>query len=684
MSNKFPISRALVLDIETSVKEQGASPAVFDGESKPILYGWYWIGDGTEQYPVDPLYVHAVTTYTHGFTGWNMDDEPYTFIGHNIKFDLMHMYRHKRAAYDSVMHHKGGCMLWDTSLCHYLLTGQRDKFPSLETACARYPEITLTKSDVLKTNMEAGIMPQDIPTDELRRYLKTDVAVTANLAYHQMHEVMRRGLAPLVFGQMKALYAVIQMECNGMRVDVDRLYGLANALDKQERVLGISLLEHVNAILMRCGIPALTDANQIAMSANFFSPLLFGGTFKWDERVADGVYKTGAKAGTPKYRTEQKSLYIGADAHVGNLPTLEVLENKMYSVSEDQLEAVRGLFYSPPRNDIVDTLLKLRHVQKLKDTFVNGIALSLSRANDDFKIHPSFNQTSTGTGRLSSSKPNLQNIPSFEEDETLSIRKLFVSRFPGGKLIDVDYKQAEIIALAYRSRDPQLLADILTGVDIHAETGKLAYGRPINKEERRVVKTINFGLIYGGSAETLAKQAGVDLDIAEECVAAFYARYPGVKRWAKQRYDQLVTIRPDKIENGICHIIAPDTYDKETTGRTYSMSYPMGGKVSWTQSRNYPLQGLATGDIVPLMMGNLQYWLNSNPRFKDKVLLINQVHDSMLFDAHPDVAEEAAEAIKKFLGTSAEQVSSHYKIDFDLPLKVDMKIGSDWHETSKD
>jgi DNA polymerase-1 len=250
----------------------------------------------------------------------------------------------------------------------------------------------------------------------------------------------------------------------------------------------------------------------------------------------------------------------------------------------------------------------------------------------------------------------------------------------------VDFKQIEILALAILSGDKQLTHDILAGVDIHEATGSKVYGHKMSKEERRVVKTINFGLIYGGGVFTLAKQAKVPVLIAKKATDAFYGRYPGVREYfdsVKGNIQRMLDV--SGLTTGV--ILPSGFYQKivsykSSTGRRYSFKDYYSEKtkaveVSHTETRNYPIQGFATGDLVLCALGEV--WRKVLTKYKDDVKLVGLVHDSLRFDLKLDRLDEFVGELKYRLESSGEALNRACKKNvWTLPIKVTFSKGTDF------
>lgn len=283
------------------------------------------------------------------------------------------------------------------------------------------------------------------------------------------------------------------------------------------------------------------------------------------------------------------------------------------------------------------------------------------------------------------------------------IRECFSSRHEGGMLAEFDYSQLEIIALAFLSNDPQMRKDILDGTDLHTIRAAEMYRIPINAvtpQLRQIAKVFSFQLQYGSGAKNMAESCKVDVGVAKEFIRVYYARYPKVKEWqdgvaaeyaARRRPSQRLT--PNGVTAGF-------SYHMSVTGRRYVMyedDNPYYGQRNWgneiqsatnfspTKMKNYPVQGLATGDIVPMMLGEVFKFLKSDTTWNDYKLIMT-VHDSILFDIPEREGTNHytfASAVRNVMESAPQCLKKYFNIDFDLPLKVDVKIGDSWGNMKK-
>lgn len=600
-------------------------------------------------------------------------------VGHNIKFDL-HYLRKERAKIQGVPIKEWlatpGNGVWDTQVVEYLLTGQQTKFASLDELSVKYGGTT--KPEEIKAMWEAGIKTEDMDRELLQQYLIGDIENTERVAVAQMEEADRRGILPLIHAQMDALCAYEEMEWNGMHIDVEELN------EKKEEIAARIALITENLVTIIKDEFTIPDEYEINLNSNaLISALIFGGTLRYKEKVQVGTYKNGK----PRFKATDKTFDIpdNTDPMVTKYKESTATPG-VYKVDEAVLKNIHRIATNPTARRFLHDILERKKLNKELTTYYEGISKLIY---PDGKVHPNIQQCATDTGRTSSSEPNSQNMPASDESE---VRKLFISRHgEDGCIVSVDYKQLEVVALAFLSRDRQLMDDIKNGVDIHTGVGRTLYGpaHKMTKEERRVVKTINFGLIYGGTATTLAEQANCTKGFAQTVIDAFYIRYPGVQKWQNasvKAVQAMAHSSPLTTKSGIPAMMSTM---HSATGRAYVFTEydnpwrPGTKNFSPTEIKNYPVQGLATGDIVPTMVGVLWRALK-NSKFKDTALMINVVHDELVLDVMiHDHTTEFQDFVTGILEDAPKYLKDIYNIEFDLPLKVSYSFGNNWKEQAE-
>lgn len=307
-----------------------------------------------------------------------------------------------------------------------------------------------------------------------------------------------------------------------------------------------------------------------------------------------------------------------------------------------------------PDYPVVDKILEYRQLTKLKSTYADGLAVYIG---PDGRIHGKFNQTITATGRISSTEPNLQNIPVRMELGRL-IRKVFVPK-EGCVFIDADYSQIELRILAHCSGDEQLIQAYKEARDIHRMTASQVFHTPfeeVTELQRRNAKAVNFGIVYGISSFGLSQDLSITRKEAAQYIENYFETYPGIKRFLDD------TVAHAKTEGYVVTLFGRRRPVPELKSSNF-MQRNFGERVAM----NAPIQGSAA-DIMKIAM------IGVNRELKEKGLrskMILQVHDELLIEAHKDEVEEVKEILKRQMEQAA---------DLDVPLIVDMHTGENWYE----
>ncbi len=332
------------------------------------------------------------------------------------------------------------------------------------------------------------------------------------------------------------------------------------------------------------------------------------------------------------------------------LPILKKTPGGAASTNEEVL-AELALDYPLPK-----VILEYRGLAKLKSTYTDKLPLMINPVSG--RVHTSYHQAVTATGRLSSRDPNLQNIP-VRNEEGRRIRQAFIAP-EGYRIMAADYSQIELRIMAHLSQDKGLLAAFAAGKDIHRATAAEVFGLPLEKvtnEQRRSAKAINFGLIYGMSAFGLARQLNIPRGEAQRYMDLYFERYPGVleymERTRKQAAEQgYVTTLDGR------RLYLPDIHSRNATRR----------KAAEREAINAPMQGTAA-DIIKRAMIAVDAWLQQEA--EPLVRVIMQVHDELVFEVHESVLESAEQKIRELMEQSMQLA---------VPLKVDVGVGYNWDQ----
>ncbi|NLX62380.1 MAG: DNA polymerase I [Tissierellia bacterium] len=330
-----------------------------------------------------------------------------------------------------------------------------------------------------------------------------------------------------------------------------------------------------------------------------------------------------------------------------NLPVIKRTKTG-YSTDVEVLEKLKG------QHEIVDKLLRYRQIVKLMSTYIGGLINVVDK--DTNKIHSTFNQTVTNTGRISSTEPNLQNIP-IKTEEGREIRKAFIAE-EGYVLVDADYSQIELRVLAHISQDPKLKEAFYNEEDIHTKTASEVF--KVSKEDvtpllRSRAKAVNFGIIYGISDYGLSKDLNISRQEAKEYIDNYLDNYKMVKKYMED------IVKKGKEEGFVETILNRRRYIPELKSRNFNIR-SFGERVAM----NTPIQGSAA-DIIKVAMVKVYKELKKR-NLKSKLIL--QVHDELVVQAHKDEVDLVTNMVKDIMENC---------VKLDIPLKVDIKVGENWY-----
>tara|TARA_Y100000356_G_scaffold130206_1_gene132190 strand:- start:252 stop:1283 length:1032 start_codon:yes stop_codon:yes gene_type:complete len=305
------------------------------------------------------------------------------------------------------------------------------------------------------------------------------------------------------------------------------------------------------------------------------------------------------------------------------------LENRRAELSGEALEFVTAY----TRYSALRTYL---------NTFVEGMK---NNVDDKNFIHPEFMQCITATGRLSSRNPNFQNMP---RGNTFAIRKVVESRFPGGLILEGDYSQLEFRVAGFLAKDSQAYKDVEDGTDVHSYTASVIGC------SRQEAKAHTFKPLYGGVTGT---------DDQQRYYRAFKEKYEGVTEWHKELQKEAVSKK---------EITLP-------SGRQYA--FPSARWTEWgtatnrTAICNYPVQGFATADLLPMALIQLDKMMRCR---KMKSVICNTVHDSIVLDVHPDEKDGCINLLAHCMQNLPAQTMNRYGVEYDMPVGIELKIGKNW------
>ncbi|HOT90012.1 MAG TPA: DNA polymerase I [Anaerolineae bacterium] len=492
--------------------------------------------------------------------------------------------------------------LFDTMVAEWVLNPDSGNLGLKNQAWARLGLQMTEISALIGTGREQKTMDQ-VSLAQVVSYAGADADVALRLAGVLRPELAARQQAQLFEDlEMPLLPVLVDMEMTGVKLDVDWLTTLSAELTTR-------LLDLEQQIYHHAGVEFNINSTQ---------------------QLSDVLFKR-----------------LG-------LPTRGIGKTKSghYSTRAGVLEDLQGT------HPIVDAILTHRELSKLKSTYVEALPSLVNPRTG--RVHTSYNQTGTVTGRLSSSNPNLQNIP-IRSQEGRRVRRAFVAE-KGCLLIGADYSQVELRVMAHVSRDEGLIAAFERGEDIHATTAAAVYGIPLDAvtyEQRRIAKAVNFGLIYGQSAYGLSRQVGITVEEAEAFIKRYFERFPRVR-------DYMERVQREVVAQGYVEtLLHRRRYFPELAPNNQLSA--QARQAAQRMAINTPIQGSAA-DIIKLAMLRTHRMLRER-RLRARMIL--QVHDELVLEAPEDEREAVIALLREAMGEAFEMV---------VPLKVDVEVGLNWEE----
>ncbi|MFL2568631.1 MAG: DNA polymerase I [Gammaproteobacteria bacterium] len=329
------------------------------------------------------------------------------------------------------------------------------------------------------------------------------------------------------------------------------------------------------------------------------------------------------------------------------LPIIKKTPKGQPSTNEDVMQELSLL------HDLPKLILQYRNLSKLKNTYTDKLGTQIN--DKTHRLHTSYNQTVTITGRLSSSNPNLQNIP-IKTDDGKKIRKTFITT-KENKILSADYSQIELRVMAHISKDKSLITSFLNGEDIHSATAIEVFSlknKTPSQDERRAAKAINFGLIYGISSFGLSKQLKINNNDAKDYIEKYFIKYEGVR-------DFMDKIKKDAKKMGfVSTMLGRRVYVPNITHSNFQIR-----SAAERTAINAPIQGTAA-DILKIAMIDIAKWIEKE---NAPVKIIMQVHDELVFEVNKSFVEEANRKISQLMANC-------FKLD--VPLLVDIGVGDNW------
>ena len=488
--------------------------------------------------------------------------------------------------------------LFDTMIAHYLIEPElRHNMTYLAETYLHYSPVEIEEL-IVKRGIHQATMDR-VELEKIAQYAAEDADVTLQLRNKLEPILKEQGLVKLFETiEMPLMPVLADMEFTGVKIDDVALKEYAAVLMKDLLVLD----EEIKAM---AGDPTLNISSPKQLGVILFEKL----------KISDTTKKT---------------------------------KTKQYSTSEETLQQLRD------KHPIVDKILEFRGVKKLLSTYVEALPALISKK--DGRIHTSYNQTVTATGRLSSNNPNLQNIP-IRDERGKEIRRAFIASDDEHLVLSADYSQIELRLMAHFSNDPSMVEAFIHNADIHTATAAKVYHvepSEVTREQRGRAKTANFGIIYGISAFGLSQRLNIPRGEAKELIDGYFESYPGVKAYMDR-----------VIEQGRTDGYVTTLFGRKRYLRNINAGNAMSRSLDERNAINAPLQGSAA-DIIKIAMIAIHAELKRR-NLRTKMTL--QVHDELVFDVYKPELDEVKQLVVKKMESAAQLA---------VPLTAEAGVGENW------
>ena len=673
----------LTIDVENTVTKRDDKMHLdpFEPTNKLVMVGCL-TDTGKE-------YLYSMDTDENEFVGafagvQELLDQATILIGHNIAYDLMWLW-------ECGFTYQGP--VFDTMLAEYVL--QRGiKEPLHLKDCAERYDLETKKEDTLKEYFAKGYATDEIPRDELSQYLSADLHATQQLSDAQFKRLNSKedgGLLEVVVFTNRVCFCLAKIYKRGFQVDQEALNKVREEFNKEKSDIEERLKEQVRELMGDTPIN-LNSPEQMssiiysrkpkdkAMWTNHFVRGMKDQEYRQTvKQHTDILYKTRAeqctvckgvgtirkikKDGTP-YANATKCTNCGGHGYLF-IPTDRVAGLKFtapnpswvsahgFSVNKNNL----AILQNTAKSKGMDTAHKfLEDIQRLSalDTYLSSFVEGIqTHTKPDGKLHVRLLQHRTSTGRFSGADPNMQNMP---RGGTFPVKRVFVSRWEGGKILEADFAQLEFRTAAFLSQDKTAMKEIEDGFDVHSYTASVISDAG-EKTSRQEAKAHTFAPLYGAT--------GFGRSPAQATYYKhFTKKYKEIELWHSR-------LAKEVLNHGV--ITTPSGREFEFPDvQRYS-----SGKIShFTQVKNYPVQSFATADIVPCVLLDIEDKLKNL-----KSCIVNSVHDSIVIDVHPTEEQQVLSIMRTINSILKQLIQMQFKIEFNVPLKLDVKLGDNWLDT---
>jgi DNA polymerase I-like protein with 3'-5' exonuclease and polymerase domains len=605
-------------------------------------------------------------------------------IGHNIAYDLMWLW-------ESGFRYDGP--VFDTMLAEYILQRGIKQPLSLE-ACAERHDLATKKQDTLKQYFAKDMGVDEIPRAELAQYLSADLRATQQLCdmqYKRLNSTDDARLMDTVIFTNKVCLALAKIYRRGFKVDVDVLNDVKDEFEKEKQEIEDRLNKQVKEIMGDTPIN-LNSPEQLSWIIysrkpkdkttwmNNFTPYMSKEELLRNVKANSNImYKTVAercpvchgtgrikklkKDGTP-YANLPKCVNCHALGYVFtpttkiagfrfNPPNVKWVSANGFSVNKKMLDVLQHMTKrtnSMKAYNFLSDIQRLSALDTYLSSFVDGIR---AYTKSDGMLHVRLLQHRTATGRFSGADPNMQNMP---RGGTFPVKKVFVSRWEGGQILEADFAQLEFRTAAFLSQDKIAMKEIEDGFDVHSYTASVISDAG-EETSRQEAKAHTFAPLYGAT--------GFGRSAAQATYYKHFTdKYKEINLWHSRLAKEAIGSKKITIPSGR-EFSFPDVVRRGN-----------GSVTSFTQIKNYPVQSFATADIVPLIMLEIDVRLDNM-----QSCIVNTVHDSIVIDVHPNESSQVHEVIESVNREMKHIIDRQYQIDFNVPLLLESKIGNNWLDT---
>ena len=694
--------KELVVDLETTVKmlsdKKDNSP--FHPNNRMVSAHWKFVGDDSVR---SSVFYHDEKP---------VPDSPDEFraalesadliICHNAKFDIQWL---KESGFPIPKH------IYCTMIGEYIFSrAQRVPLSLSETAERR--NVTRKRDDVTKDYFDQGIGFESIPLDTMLEYAETDVQSCEEIYISQQDDLKKaenEGLAPVFDLMNEMLEFIVEIESNGIRIDLEQLEQVKqdflaekkDIVDRLERIVrdvmgdrpinlnsgsDMSMVIYSREVkdkalwkeIFNIGTsPSGKPLPPRRMSAAAFAGEVRRNTDIVKQVIANhcstcegtGKIRKIKKDGTP-FKKETKCPECGGHGAIfvdnGKTAGLKMIPSGAKDCSvhgfKTDKQTIKRLISQAIAKDnhsaaeFLTGISRLNAVNTYLSSFVGGIQ---TWTRPDSLLHANFNQTTTRTGRLSSSNPNFQNQP---KGGKFPVRACVVSRFKDGYILEADFSGLEFRVAGELSRDTQIIKDILSGKDVHKQTASIINECPENevtKDMRQNAKAYSFAPLYGGMGANEPPHV-------QRYFREYFNIYSGLAKWQAGLMDQVLS----------------DGFVRIPSGREFAFPdcrrLSNGRITNATNVVNYPVQSFATADIVPLAcVRALRAWGDLKSR------LIITVHDSIVVDVHPDELMQVRDVVRDAMVGVKQELIDRFGYEPVLPLDIEIEYGKDWMTMSE-